>query len=322
MPSDSFPYANGRVRIIENSLLGDAKLSRLEELSYDEAARQLADYGFAPDFPVKTDIDAMIDSERASLRGRIYDLTPDAELTNLFLLDRDAINVKFLIKARLQSGMDFSDIALEKGFFEVEVLRGCVEDKDYSPLGENLSQRMDEIENSLENGEEIRVVSAMVDRAFYAQIMETLKKKKNEFCTLYFTSKIDYLNLMSLMRARRLGWDTRKLTQMLVDGGKIDHALLIEAMDKNDDEIARFIRHASGDEDISHFGKGIARAFEAFAQNDFESAFSAFSDALLEMARDERYDPFSIGPVAHYLIASEREFIRLRIIFAKKRAQR
>ena len=49
MPSDNYPYAVGRIKIIEGSLLGESKLARLNELSYAEALKQLNDWGFSAD---------------------------------------------------------------------------------------------------------------------------------------------------------------------------------------------------------------------------------------------------------------------------------
>ncbi|MEG2083829.1 MAG: V-type ATPase subunit, partial [Oscillospiraceae bacterium] len=119
MPSDSYPFAVGRVKLLENGLLDRSKLARLNELTLPEAVRALSDWGYAADYPVKNDIDGMVAFRRRELRSVIDEVTPDKELTDLFYLETDATNFKLLLKYRMLGGYGFDHADLQSGLFPI-----------------------------------------------------------------------------------------------------------------------------------------------------------------------------------------------------------
>lgn len=323
MPSDNYPYAIGRVKIIENTLLDAQRMARLRELPYTDAVRQLSDWGYAADYPVKTDPDALIEFRRKELRAAVDDVTPDKELTDLFYLETDATNVKLLIKYRALGGEEVEATALPDGVFEAATLRECVISGDYSPLGGTLADALDKADDALGDDFNPRILSATVDNAFFAHIFEVLARKKNEFCARYFRTNVDYINVLGVLRARALGWNAEEYAPMTVEGGVIEAETLLEALAAPDDKLADTLA-VRGRTDLVELDCSdaavIKNAVELYRAGEFESARGALSGALTELANDERFDSFGIGPVACFALASEREARELRVLFAKKRA--
>ncbi|MEG2233986.1 MAG: V-type ATPase subunit [Oscillospiraceae bacterium] len=315
MPSDNYPYAVGRVKLIENSLLDRSKLLRLRELNYFEALKQLVDWGYAADNPVKTDPDALIDFRRAEVRSIVYDITPNPGLTDLFYLDMDATNIKLLLKSRLLGGEELADEALSKGVFDVSLLRAMVAEKSYSELGEPLCSAMSQLEETLTHHVEPRLLSAAVDNAFFSYIQSSLRKNKNEFCKRYFTSKIDFTNVLSVLRARELHWDKSDFEPMIVCGGDIDRNALLDAVIADEDKLPAILG-------VGENGDSIKKALGLYMGGSLEEARDMINESLLSLARDERFDSFGIGPIAYFMLASEHEFRTLRVLFAKKRSDK
>lgn len=323
MPSDNYPYAIGRIKIIENSLLDAQRIARLSELPYAEAVRQLADWGYAADYPVKTDPDALIDFRRKEARALVDEVTPDKELTDLFYLETDATNVKLLLKYRALGGEGLEATPLPDGVFDAETLRECVLSGDYSPLGGVLAERLDKADDAIGEGFNPRTLSAAVDNAFFAHAFEILAAKKNAFCSNYFKTKVDFINVLSVLRARALGWDEEAFAPMIVAGGNISNEALLEAVSANDDKLAELLAVRSRTDLVeldNSDAKVIKSAIELYRAGAFEDARDALADALIKFARDERYDSFGLGPVACFALLSEREAKALRVMFAKKRA--
>lgn len=315
MPSDNYPYAVGRVRLLENALLDRGKLARLRELGYDEALRQLNDWGYAADYPIKNDPDALIAFRRAEVRAQVAEITPDPALTDLFYLDMDATNLKLLLKSRLLGGKAEADEALSAGVFPLDTLRQAVENADYSALGEPLCGALGSLEAELKLHVDPRLLSASVDKAIFSHIAAVLKKRRNAFCSNYFTNKIDYTNVLSVLRARALGWDETDLAPMLAPGGRLDEPTLLAALSAAEEQLPALL--ASG-----FNAEGLRRALELYRSGSFEAARDQIDESLLALALEGRYDSFGIGPIAWFILASESECRTLRVLFAKKRADR
>ncbi len=313
MPSDNYPYAVGRVRLLENALLDPTKLARLRELDYTDALRQLNDWGYAADYPVKSDPDALIAFRRGEVRAQVAEITPDPSLTDLFYLDADATNLKLLLKSRLLGGLDDADDAMLAGVFPLGVLQQAVDTRDYTALGDTLCAKLTALEDALTRHVDPRALSAAVDNAIFAHVAAVLHKNKNEFCTRYFTTKIDFINVVSVLRARALGWDETDLYPMLVPGGEVTEGALRAAVSADETQLDSLLASGRG-------GAHVRNALELYRTGLFAEARDRIDATLLAFAADERYDPFGIGPIAYYILASESECRALRVLFAKKRA--
>ncbi len=315
MPSDNYPYAVGRIKIIEGSLLGESKLARLNELSYAEALKQLNDWGFSAEYPDKTDVDALIDFRRKEIRDTVFSLTPNEKLTNLFWLELDAINIKLFMKSRLLGGSDVEASELTGGVFEPTLIRDCVDAKKYDELGEPLCSLLNETEKRMKLSPDPRVLSALVDKAVFAYIFNTLKSERNKFCSEYFKTKVDFINVASLLRARALGWNEIELSDMLIDGGEIEKKLIVSCLEAEAERMSKILSGVSGE-------RFIKSALNVYVGGSVNGATEALEGSLLGLVKEERNDSFGIGPIANYLLTGEYECRQLRRMFAKKRANK
>lgn len=323
MPSDSYPYAVGRIRGLERSFLDQAAFHRLSEQPFAAAVKSLADSGYGQEAENKSDPDVLIAAEMDSLRDLMEELTPNPALTDLFWLEQDAINLKLLLKARLL-GDEVDDSEFAYGLFDIETLKEAVETKNYSALPAQLAAEMDGVERLIEDrgitgGIDPLTVSAEVDRAVYNYVLYSLKPRlknlKTSFVKKYFTAKIDFTNMLSLFRARALKWDKARYETVFVDGGEVSKKDLLEAFDLPADNIERAVSFGSLDAPMK-------RALNAYINEggSVPAASAVFDDALMDIAAGERFDPFGIGPVIYYLLRKMDEGKKLRVLFARKRA--
>lgn len=314
MPSDNYPYANGRIKIIENSLLDDPKLQRLRELPFGQAVRQLGEWGYAAEYPVRDDVDALIDFRMNEIHNIVDEVTPQKQLTDLFWLSLDAVNLKYLVKARLLGQADAGADELEKGVYDIALLRACVEARDYSALAQPLGTLLTEADVSLTGESGPRELSAAVDRAVYAHIFAILKKEHNELCLRYFTAKADFTNILSVLRGRQLGWARDTVADMLVPGGDIPQQALLGLLDgEQTDKAAETVT-------IGPYAAVIKEALILLPTGGLPAMSQLFGDTLLDMVKNERFDSFGIGPLAYFMLRGIEECRTLRVLFARKRA--
>lgn len=295
MPSASYPYAVGRVRVLEQSLLGDDKLKRLSDAPRGEFARLLGDWGFAAECPIRNDVDALVEWREHDVREIVADVTPDPALTDLFFMDIDAANIKLLIKSREMGDQELPD--LQKGVWDIELLKAAVKARDYSPLGQPIGGLLDKADC---HPFVPQLLSARVDSAIYTQIFSILKTSKDRFCTAYFKLKADCSNMTSVLRAKALGYSREQLMPLLVPGGSIPAETLAEALTA---------------ESGGFHGIGLPDKFVSAAEAP--NAGERIDLLLTEFGQQNAYDSFGIGPVVNYAVTALGECRAIRVAFAR-----
>ena len=88
MPQESYPYAVGRVRAVEERLLDGSSWARLRELDEHDAVRYLAEAGYGAN-AAGSEPEDLIEAELLHTREFIEEVTPDKRLSDLFLLRVD-----------------------------------------------------------------------------------------------------------------------------------------------------------------------------------------------------------------------------------------
>ena len=162
MPQSSYVYACARISALENGLLDRKTVKRMAAGSLKDAMRILLDarYGGIPD-ATAADCERMIENVRRQTALDIRELSPEPELTDLFLLATDIHNLKLLIKARLleQGDVEF----LEGGLYEREQLKTAVAEQDYRLLPRQLAEALNALEDRLKVEVQPQRVSVALD---------------------------------------------------------------------------------------------------------------------------------------------------------------
>ena len=206
----SYPYAVGRVKARESSLLGPAQWARLLEADVVLAMQILREHGYGGD-SAENDMDRLTGEELHKTVLFINEITPDRTLSDLFLYPADGQNLKLLLKARLFSE-DVNSYLSQDGSIDPELLKVCVAQEDFSLLPAALEEALAgifEITNP-------RRLSAAVDRAIFFLTQRVLKEKSNELLKTYFSTQVRYLNILAEMRAKRLHWGEKETKEMLL----------------------------------------------------------------------------------------------------------
>ena len=314
MAQRSIPYAVARIRSLENRMLDRQTLARLRDASRAEALKLLMETGYGQGSAAE-DAEAAIALELLAARRLVREVSPEPQLTGLFLLGIDARNLKILLKARLL-GQPAEGLLNEGGFFSLETLRRAVMEKDYRDLPGEFSRELAAVERRLAAEPDPQMLSAAVDRATFAYISAVAQRSGDAFAQAYFSAQADFLNVRSLLRARGLNWDTARLRRMLLPGGQIGHAALADALQLPQEQLSKRLGGGAN-------GGAIGAALEEYAAGGSPAGLERRMDAaLMALARSAKAQSFTIGPVIGYLLGREAEAKALRLIFAAKQTGR
>lgn len=313
MAGQSYPFAVGRVKVLENRLLDRSRWARLRESDLSECFRILQESGYGSDADRSGDVDALISAELTAARNLIKEISPAPELTALFAAEADAHNLKVLFKARLLS-VSADDLLLQGGLFGTDTLKTAVTEKDYSALPDTIATALEKLEDLLSDDPSPRILSAMIDGAVMRHVLTILDAHKDKTLTEYFRLKIDFLNVESLIRGIALDWGQAELAPLLLEGGYIPVADYMPAITIEHEKLSHSIHSSKSTEYVE-------KALEEFvATGDVAKAVSRMDDALLTLVHEKRFDSFGVGPLLSYLLDKQAEGTTLRMLFAAKRA--
>lgn len=245
----SYPFAVGRVKALEGTLLNASQWGRLLEAEEAQALSLLREWGYGSSSGAD-DLESRIRSQLADTAALLREIAPVPGLLDVFCLPADAHNLKVLLKSRLV-GEPADRLLLAGGCYETELLRVCVEVDDYSLLSPLLGERLRGVGDLTDPF----LLSVTVDNAMFAQMLHDAGK--NELLRSYLRTQADFVNRLSAIRANRLGWSQQQLDRVLLPA---DDVPPVSPQDDNLPEVEREMQRAlrqvvAGQKDDS-FGPG------------------------------------------------------------------
>lgn len=319
MPQSSYEYAAATISVMSSKMLTSAQVRKIYEAkNFRESLILLLDTGYGGNLSIdqiaNEEIDYVIREQLKLSRKIVWQITPEPELTSIFVLQVDAHNMKTLLKARLM-GIEAPDVLIEGGVFDIENLREAIAGKEYISLPPILRRTMEEIEVDLQREVEPSKFSSKIDAAVFEYSKAIIDKTENKgFVRDYVSLMADFNNVRSVIRARALKWDATKLKHALLVGGAIDHKNLLEALETP-------LEQLSGKLNRGPDGKLIAYAIDEFVTTkDIPLIKKRIGQATLNLLSKEKWNMFSLGFIINYLVGREAEAKALRLIFGAKRA--
>lgn len=312
MPQPSYAYACARISALEKSLFGKDAVRRMAEGSLEDAQRMLADakYGNLPD-ATGDDTERMIESVRRQTAQTIRELSPDSALTDLFLLQTDAHNLKVLLKARLLSTTDAA--WLEGGLFSREQLSAMVAEAKYDQLPEDMAAAMARLETRLKISQEPQLVSVYADYGYHAHCLRAASSMKEPFIRQYFSALCDFNNVITFLRMRAMGAQKEDLKEVLLPNAGVQCEALINAYELSAETLTKAI---SGSVARSALQAGLN---QMLASGNIAALEKTRDDYLLSLVNSHRNEKMTIFPVVGYYLARDREAKAIRLILTVKR---
>jgi len=138
MPQASYIYANARVGVAQTRLLTVERVERMSEAKdAPDALKVLQEAGYGGNREVKDafDFQQLIDDELKKAYDFVYEITPNKEATDLFLVQFDFHNVKALVKSRLLEEEAEGALLYPMGTVTLDTVKAAVRDRDYRTRG-------------------------------------------------------------------------------------------------------------------------------------------------------------------------------------------
>ncbi len=302
--SDDYIYAVARVRSKELSLLGRQDIDLLMACrGFDECLRVLSDKGWGG--ADGSSAEAVLAAEEEKTWAFIRELTDDLAPFSVLLYPIDYNNIKAAVKCVVTDTKP-QDVFLSGGSIDPETMMRCVRENDFSPLPPVMAQAADEAYHTLLQTGDGQLCDILLDRACMEGILQCGKDSGSELLMQYAELKVAVSDIKTAVRACKTGKSKAFIDEALAPCGSLDASSLASAACKSPEDIYGYLASTP-------YGGAAEKLKESY------SAFEKWcDDQVMDLIKEQKRNPFTIGPLFAYVLARQNEISTVRIILSGK----
>lgn len=306
MDDKQFIFAVARIRSKELSLFNKQSLDQLLSCkSHDECLQFLFDKGWGQSEDETAE--QILAMERERTWKLIHELVgqEDMSIFDIFLYSNDFHNLKAAIK-EAYINKETTDIYIYNGTVSLELIIEAVKAHDFSKLPEFLSACADEAYEVLFHTGDGQLCDAIIDRASLEAIDDKVKEIDNELLKGYARLKCAAANINIAIRACKTNKGIEFLERAFAECESLNKRKLIEAALNSEEAIYEYLGTTVYNDAID-------------AIKESPSAFDRWCDnRIIQYISPQKYNPFTVSPLAAYVLAKENEIKSVRIILSGK----
>jgi V/A-type H+-transporting ATPase subunit C len=304
MPEKQYIYAVARIRSKELQLLDDQFINQLMAApGYNECLKLLLDKGWAKEGI--TELEQMLKHEQEETWDFISDLVEDMSVFDVLLLPKDYHNLKAAIKM-VYTGSEDENIFLHHGSIDAGTILEAVKSQDFTLLPEHMRTAAGEAYRVLTETGDGQLCDLIIDKAALEAIYSAGKEQSDEVLKLFAEMKTASANIKVAVRAQRTGKSLEWIQRALAPCDTLDVEVLARAAVSGFDEICEYLMQTEYAEGVDELKRSLSH-FERWCD-----------DRLIQRIQPQKYNPFTLGPLAAYLLARDNEIKTVRIILLGK----
>lgn len=298
----SYPYANGIISAKIETILTRQKLTKLIGLNKSEIIKNLIDMGYG-ESKEKVSLEKLIDQELNKTKAFLNNLQIDKHLIDIFYLSYDLIKLKGIIKAKMFNQNFYSENNL--GLFSNEAIEEAL-DGNYELISKSFIKLFVSINSKISKDFTSREVSSLIEEEVTSFILNNIKGSKS--LKEYFEMIIDFSNIRTFIRCKKLSWSQDEMKSMLLSNGKIATSIYCDVFQKNDSEIVKIFS--------DYYQENLSNIVHKYFQNHNLSNLDFNLENLkLKLSEQLQFDVFGMGPIIDYYLKKEAEITNIKLIY-------
>ncbi len=305
MIDKQYTYAVARIRSKELSLLSKSDVEQIMSCKSEaECLRLLAEKGWGKNGDETAE--QLLSAEREKTWELMEELVEDMSDFDTFLYINDFHNLKAAIK-QVYMNAAREDIFVSQGTVKPKLILSTVEEHSFSLLPDFMKECAEEAYYVQLHTGDSQLCDIIIDKA----ALETTYKKGRESGVEVLAEYVELLiaaaDINIAIRSSRTGKDKLFLERALVSCDSLDIQLLIQAVLDGEDAIYEYLALTV-----------YADAVQALKKSP--SAFECWCDNLIiSHIQSQKYNSFTLSPLAAYILARENEIKTMRIVLSGKR---
>ena len=301
---DGLIFANARAKGKEGNLLSKERLMRMTEAkNLSDAMRILLEVNYAAEFiPEKEDFYSLLEEEERLTAAFVREAAPKESGIECYFLRNDYHNLKVLFKQKYANLIDIDSLVLPDGNYTFGYLKERFDQNktDFSPYVEKACEQ---INKAFEVGNGTpRLIDVVLDKALYDDINSRLGKNADKYIKQYFRANADLTNVLSYLRAEKIGAGGNFFAEGFIEGGSItEKEFLGFSGDKN--KLSNYLE-----------GSYLKEFADKVSSDDFAAYETAQDEYLLKIFSVNKTDMFSVAPILGYYLAKLNEIKVIRVV--------
>lgn len=306
LPDNLFTSAVAQIRARENSLLSDQDLNSLLICETPQECIQfLLEKGWGP--VGNNTPEELLKEENDKCWKLLHQLCSDKEMEffDIFRYRIDYHNLKVAIKESYIL-KEVPNVYMADGTIPIEKIRKCAADNDFAPLPYPMMRCAIEARDVLFHTGDSQLCDVIIDKGSLAAIYQSGQNSGNDLIKDYVELKCGSANINIAVRASKAGKDTDFLQRAFVECHSISIPKLISATLNGIDSICEYLSETSYRDAVDAIKKS-SEAFDKWCD-----------DRMMQLIQPQKYNAFTISPLAAYKLAKDNEIKTVRIILSGK----
>ncbi|MGB4661917.1 MAG: V-type ATPase subunit [Mobilitalea sp.] len=305
MADDQYIYAVARIRSKETFLLDKSDIDQLMSCkSEKECLKLLVDKGWGRSGDENAE--QILVAEREKMWELMDDLVKDKSAFQTFQYENDFHNLKAAIK-QIYTDTKFKDIYLTHGTIDSTVIYEAAKLHDFSLLPEYMRACAEEAYQVQMHTGDSQLCDVIVDKAALSVILSKAKSTQNELLIQYAELKVAVADINISIRSFKTGKGKIFMERALIECKSLNIKDLMDAALISLDSIYTYLSNTTYSEAVD-------------ALRESASAFERWSDnIMIKLIQPQKYNPFTISPLAAYMLARDNEIKTVRILLSGKR---
>ena len=304
--ANEYIYAVARVRGKEQTLLSGSFMETLMAAKdYGECLRLLADKGWNTEGV--SDPEELFTAERKRTWDFVGELVDDLHVFDVFLYANDYHNLKAAIKETISpQAYEVAYMAKSQCTVDPLLIRNAVKERNFDALPDAMKEVAKEAMDVLLHTGDGQACDIIVDKAALSRIYEAGKASRNEILSLYGELTVASANIKTAIRAAKTRKDQAFLEKALAPCDTLDVKELARAATEGEESVYAYLEKTKYSDAVSEI-KESPSAFEKWCD-----------DQIIESMRPQIHNPFTLSPIAAFILARENEIKSVRIVISGK----
>ncbi len=305
MAEQLYAYAVARIRSKELQLLGRSDVDQLLNCkSEKECLKLLAEKGWGKTGEESSE--AMLKAEREKTWDLMKELVEDTSVFDMFLYTNDYHNLKAAVKQVYTDTKDM-DIYIAQGTIEIGMILDAVREHNFSALPEHMRSCAEEAFQVLLHTGDSQLCDVILDRAALEMMLVKCKESKVELLARYGELRVAAADISIAIRGNKTHKSKEFLERAMAGCSSLDKKKLGSAALESLEAIYQYLQFTDYSDAVEAI-KESSSAFERWCDN-----------RIMDLIRPQKSNPFTISPLAAYILARENEIKTVRILLSGKR---
>jgi len=305
MTDKQYIYPVARIRSKELSLLNKQVMEQLLACkTYEDCLVTLMEKNFGSSENVT--LEELIKSERKKTWDLMRELVEDISVFNTFLYENDFHNLKAAIK-QLYTDKESNDIYIENCTFNPELILQALKEQNFKLLPSYMQECAAEAYDVQMHTGDSQLTDVIIDKKALEAIYKIGTSSENEVFSKYAELRVAFADINIALRCNKIGKTRDYMIRSMAECKSLNIANLIEAALESEDAICDYLKTTRYSDIVQCIRKS-SSAMEKYCD-----------DQIIELIKPQKYNSFTISPLAAYILARENEIKNVRILMSGKR---